>query len=124
MRRLFIAMLAAAVLIGCATTGKYQRVLSSWVGGSEIDLVRSWGAPQQVYETGGVRFITYVKGGNVHVPAVAPTYQTTYIGNTAYTNAVGGAPAQNIQLSCQTTFEVRDGIITSWRWQGNNCVSN
>lgn len=116
-----IGALLAAVLAGCATTANYEKILDSWVGASEIDLVRKWGTPQRVYETGGTKFLTYASSRNIYLPGTAPTYQTTYIGNTAYTNRIGGTPGQNIGMTCVTTFEVRNDRIVSWRWEGNDC---
>ncbi|HHM5293883.1 TPA: hypothetical protein ACRMRV_006294, partial [Pseudomonas aeruginosa] len=112
-----------AVLAGCATTAKYENVLNSWVGSSEIDLIRAWGPPQQAYNSGESRFITYTNSSNIYMPGVSPSYTTTYYGNTAYTTSSGGSPAQNIPLSCTTTFELKNGVILSWQWQGNHCVA-
>ncbi|WP_155952212.1 hypothetical protein [Pseudomonas sp. CHM02] len=119
-----LTALALFALAGCATTGKYERVLQSWVGSTELELVQSWGPPVRVYESNGHRFLTYSNEGSMYVPGTSPTYQTTYYGNTAYTNSYGGSPGMNVQLSCVTTFDVVDNRISSWRWQGNNCTSN
>ncbi len=60
----------------------------------------------------------------MYLPGVAPSYQTTFVGNTAYTNSYGGSPAMNVDLSCITTFELVDNVIKTWSWRGNNCVSD
>lgn len=109
---------------GCATTAKYESVLGSWIGSSELDLVRSWGPPANSYETGGTKFIVYSSSRNVQLAGTAPTYTTNVIGNTAYTNSYGGTPAQNIAFSCETTFELQNEIIVSWSYRGNDCTSN
>ena len=109
------------VLAACATTAGFEKILNSFVGQPEHELVRSWGVPQGVYESEGVRFLSYTRSGMAYVPGVAPTYQTTMIGRTAYTQPIGGMPAMYIPKRCDTTFEVRGGIITSWRWEGNAC---
>ncbi|MCG2739186.1 MAG: hypothetical protein L6300_02980 [Syntrophaceae bacterium] len=118
-RYLLIAL--ATVLASCATTAGYEKVLKSWVGAQEIDLVRSWGPPIQSYEAGGRKFIVYSSHRNVYLPGTAPSYQTTVIGNTAYTNAVGGSPAMNISKSCTTTFELDGSKVVSWTYKGNAC---
>lgn len=123
MKWLSLALLPL-LLSGCATEAKYEGVLQSWIGSSELELIQKWGPPQQAYDAGGHRFLTYSSGGNMYLPGTAPTYQTTMVGNTAYTNSYGGTAAMNVQLSCVTTFEVIDDKISSWRWQGNNCVSD
>ncbi len=118
-RRLSICI--TALLTACATTAGYEKVLNSWVGAQELDLVRSWGPPAQAYEAGGRKFIVYTSRRNVYMPGVAPTYQTTVVGNTAYTNPVGGSPAMNIGMSCATTFELDNSRIVSWSYKGNDC---
>lgn len=118
-RRLIVIGLVA--LSGCATTAGYEKMLDSWVGAQEIDLVRRWGPPQQSYEAGGRKFIAYSAQRNVYVPGVAPTYQTNVIGNTAYTTAVGGSPSMNISKLCITTFELDASRVVSWSYKGNDC---
>ncbi len=110
-----------SVLFGCATSANYEKILNSYVGATELDLIRQLGLPQQTYEVNGIKFIVFSSSRNVYVPGVAPTYTTTVYGNTAYTNRVGGMPSQNIGLSCQTTFEISKERVVSWKWQGNDC---
>ena len=110
-------------LISCTSTENYEKILDSSVGSPEVELVRSWGAPQQVYETGGRRFLTYSDSRQLTMPGTAPTYQTTVIGSTAYTSAIGGTPARNVNLNCETTFEVEGSLIIAWSHRGNSCRS-
>ncbi len=119
LRCLFIVIVLATV--GCATTANYDKILDSYVGMEEINLVRNWGVPAQSYEVGGRKFLTYTSYRNVRVPGVAPTYQTSVVGNTAYTNAVGGSSAMNIDKSCATTFEIDGSRVVSWSHKGNDC---
>lgn len=122
MKRLSL-LVVALLLSGCATEGKYKQVLDSWTGSDELDLIRSWGAPMQIYESSGHRFLVYSSDRNVFLPGIAPTYQTNVVGNTAYTNSYGGTPAMNINKTCTTTFEVVDEKIYSWSYRGNDCKS-
>lgn len=123
MRTLFALTVVLLALMGCATTANYTEMLGSWLAQSEIDLVRSWGPPQRTYEAGGHKFLVYTSSHSAYIPGIAPSYTTTVIGNTAYTNSVGGTPGQNIGLSCQTTFELAGEWIISTRYQGNNCTA-
>jgi|LauGreDrversion4_2_1035121.scaffolds.fasta_scaffold156322_1 hypothetical protein len=120
MKKLLIIFLGIFI-VGCATTANYEKILSSWVGAKEIDLIRAWGAPDNQYESSGTKFLTYQKSNNIYMPGTAPTYSTKMIGNTAYTSSSGGSPAYNIQMFCKTTFEVKNERIVSWRWEGNGC---
>ncbi len=120
-RYLIIALVT--VLVACATTTGYKKVLNSWIGAQEVDLIRSWGPPIQSYEAGGRKFIVYSSSRNVYLSGTAPSYRTTVIGKTAYTNAVGGSPARNIDMSCTTTFELDGTQVVSWSFKGNDCTA-
>ena len=117
----YILVVTTVLLAACATNAGFEKILDSWVGAQEIDLVRSWGPPVRSYEAGGRKFIAYESHRNVYVPGVAPTYQTTIIGNTVHTNAVGGSPPLNIGKSCTTTFELEGSKVVSWTYKGNDC---
>lgn len=117
----YLLAVIATLLTACATTAGFEKVLNSWVGTQEIDLVRYWGPPVQAYEAGGRKFIVYASRRNVYMPGVAPTYQPTVIDNTAYTNPVGGSPAMNIGVSCTTTFQLEGSRVVSWSHKGNDC---
>ncbi len=120
MKKLLIIFLGIFI-VGCATTANYEKILSSWIGAKEIDLVRAWGAPDNQYESSGTKFLTYQKPDNIYMPGTTPTYTTTMIGNTPHITAVGGTKPYNIQTSCKTTFEINNGIVVNWRWEGNGC---
>ena len=123
MVRILVA-LCFLVLASCATTGKYEKVLDSWVGSTESALVSSWGPPANVYVApNGDRILTYQNNRNVFIPGQVASYQTTVVGNTAYTQAVGGSSAMNASLSCSTSFTISNGKIETWRWKGNDCTS-
>jgi hypothetical protein len=119
-----MVIIMTMTLTACATTENYEKILRSWVGSSEIDLLRSWGPPNSQFYSSGTTFLTYERYGNVFIPGSDPTFRTTRIGNTLYTNTTGGSPSYNIPTSCRTIFEIRNTTIVSWRWEGNACRSN
>ena len=98
------AISACLVIAGCATAANYEKQLDAWIGKSELELVRSWGAPAAVYEVGPSRFLTYTK----------------HMGT-----SLAGTPAPVIatQLTCTTHFEVSKAIVSSWKTEGNACRS-
>jgi len=98
-----------------ATTQGYEQILQSWVGTSELNLIRTWGAPEKNYITGGHKFLVYE---NVNAYEVPVFYNTTVIGDTAFTNSSGG---ETVQFYCTTTFEVYKNKVLSWQYKGNNC---
>lgn len=109
------------VLAGCATTENYEKILGSWIGRPIAALIDSWGPPDGEFVNDSTRYLTWNRSETVFVPGTAPTYRTTMIGNTAYTNTVPGTPSYNVNYSCKTTFMVRDGYVVNWRWAGNHC---
>lgn len=123
MMKIATIALAAVVLGGCATAGKYKRSVDSWIGAREVDLVRKWGPPHQTYDSGGSRFLGYSSQRNVIVPGVAPTYTTQMYGNTAFTTSSGGVPPSSFTASCMTTFEVKDEVIVAATFKGSDCKS-
>lgn len=117
----YCSLIAICLLVACATTEKYEAILKSWVGLPERELIQSWGPPDSVYESSGVKYLTYSKSGAGYVPGIAPTYQTTVTGNTAYTRSYGGSPGYAYNLRCKTSFTIENEVIQSWRWEGNAC---
>jgi hypothetical protein len=118
-----LLLLAVTLLTSCATTAKYESSLNSWMGQPEQDLVRAWGAPARVYESGETKYLTYSNSRNVYLAGTAPTYNTNCNDGYCTTTPSGGTPAQNINLSCETIFEVVDSDVTSWSYKGNGCKS-
>lgn len=118
-----LIFLFALLLSGCATTANYEKILSSWVGSSESSLISSWGPPSSVYESDGIKYLTYRKSSSGYIPGAAPSYQTTFVGNTAYTTPVGGYSGFAYNNNCSTTFTVNNKTITNWRYEGNACRS-
>lgn len=126
MKRILVGLVLSVVVTvgGCATAEKYEAALNSWMGHSETELVSSWGPPVNVYTApDGTRILTFQSARNVYIPGQAPNYTTSVIGNTAYTTAVGGRSAMNLDMSCATSFTVKNGKIITWRYQGNDCRS-
>jgi len=105
----------------CATTKGYEQRVNSWLGMSEASIVRGWGVPARVFNSGGRKYFIYNSSRNVYLPGTSPTYTTTFIGNTAYTSSYGGSAPQNFNFQCETTFEILNGKVASWRYKGNDC---
>jgi hypothetical protein len=105
-----LCITAAALALGaCATPERYDTALQPWTGAQEAELLRGWGLPTRSHEAGGHRFIVYESSRNVHVPG------------TAAAGTGAGNPAMDVHLSCTTTFELEQGRVVSWSYQGNDC---
>jgi hypothetical protein len=119
-----LMVVAVLSLSACATRANYEAALNSWIGHPESELVGAWGPPVNGYTApDGVRILTYNSSGQMTLPGTPPSYTTNCVGNTCYTNPVGGTRPTTINLSCATNFTVTNGVISTWRYQGNNCVS-
>lgn len=110
LKQLGLGLAAAALLLGCATTGKYEAKLNSWKGHDISSLMQAWGPPSNQYALpNGSHMYTWLwVGGTRVVSAPIGDYRVT-TANTAW---------------CKTTMTANgDGIITQWRWEGNDCKS-
>lgn len=119
-----VMVLTALLLTACATEAKYQNKLNALKGADELSLIRSWGPPNQVFETDGHRFLVYRSSQTIIVQGAEPMYQTTFSGRTAYTHSYGGTPDTIMSLDCATTFEIVDGKIFGTSFSGSNCTSD
>lgn len=106
------------VLTGCVTKQEHEDALSSWFGSTEEQLVESWGVPTSFYELGGKRYLTYSNSSQAMVGGTAPITTYDYYGN-AYTS--GGTPPILVTSNCTIIMVVEDGLISEWKYEGNNC---
>ena len=117
------SVLLVLMLAGCATQAKYEKIVNSWMGHSEAELIRSWGPPNSVYESAGRKYLTYSMSSQAFIPGKNPDYKTTCICSSCTSRAVGGYSGQAINWHCTTTFELEAERIVYWRFKGNNCKS-
>jgi hypothetical protein len=95
-----MGLVAMAIVAGCATTANYEDLLKTWVGRSEDELVKDWGAPSSVFQAASSKYYTYVRN------------KSCYSGKDSYTTCV-----------CNTTFELESSRVRAWRWDGNGCTA-
>jgi hypothetical protein len=102
----FVALAASA----CATSGKFERTLQTWVGSDVNPLLQAWGPPSDVYTMpDGHVMYTWLNVGGTHVTS-------NY--NQFTRQITGGA----VTIWCKTTFTTTaEGTVQRWRWQGNAC---
>ena len=100
MKRSLTGLVATAIVAGCATTANYESLLNGWVGRSEDELVRDWGAPSSVFQTSSSKYYTYVRNKTCQRGS-----------NETYT------------CVCSTTFELESSRVRAWRWDGNGCTA-
>lgn len=121
--------LFVTLISSCTSTKNYESILNTWINDTEQNLVSRWGPPQGFYiSPEGDRILTYHRNGTIELPGYEGP-STTYLSGTNYGGSFHGtattygnssAPT-TIYLSCQTNFTVKNGRITTWSYQGNNC---
>ena len=115
-----LAVLAvAALLSGCGNPlAQREAFLDQFVGHPDKELVQKMGVPNRTYETGGVKYLAYVESKVALMPSL-PNYGT----GPWWANGWNGTalPPQAVELRCETTFTVADGIVKSYTLHGNAC---
>jgi len=119
-----VFLLTTLLLVGCATTAKYEASLNSWMGHDVNELVNSWGYPVNSFKApNGNTVYVYDSSGSYTMPINTNTTHNI-IGNSIYSHSTttGG---QTLNFWCRTFFEINESNeIVLWRWEGNNCVSD
>lgn len=129
------------VVVGCATTEKYEKVLEAWIGAHSDELVAAWGPPQSVYTfSGGRKVLQYVGqrtvtyGGYTYTEPVTTYHSGSLYGTrgrigsysgTSTSYVTGQTPILTDTLSCTTRFTTnKAGYILGWSHVGNDCVAS
>jgi hypothetical protein len=123
-KRLALFAMLAAPAMGCATQEGYEKVVKSYLGAPEASLIEHWGPPDQVYNgDAGTKYLTYSRSRSGYVPGTPPAYQTSCSVGFCTSIPVGGSSGYAYTDTCKTSFKVVRGTITSWRFQGNDCMA-
>lgn len=134
MRALILIGLSVLFVVSCATPEKYDARLNGWLGKTETQLVQKWGKPSAMkILDNGDKVITYTKADDVYVPSQFYIYNPGQVPNVdevytpfdgeydfgPYNELVG----YHVTRICQTSFLIQSGIISGWKWRGNDCAS-
>ena len=145
MRRTVFCLVAALLLVGCATSAHFQEKMNGFLGQHESVLVGHYGPPQAVYTlSDGSKVVQYTRGSQVAIPGAVYTtpvqtittgsmrsgrpYQMTQVAGTytatSTTYVPQQAPATVLSLSCTVNFTLSaNGTVTNWASSGNQCVA-
>ena len=119
MRNLLVLLLLVFLVSSCTSKLDHEKVLESWIGAKESALIDKWGTPTNHYKTDdGKKYLTWKNSSQAIVGGYAPTVSTDYYGN-VYSS--GGMPPILVTSNCDITMILEDGIVTSWKYKGNNC---
>lgn len=125
MKNIVVLMFTTVFLSGCIfpTEQKYQAKLDSWVNKDSLELVRTWGPPQQSYEMNGHQFLVYTSYDETFMKGDDPVYETKKEGNSVTKIVHTGLTDRMIQHTCATTFEVANNRVVGASFRGNDCSS-
>ncbi len=129
--RLLAFTLFALSLGGCASRAsmdaRYDASLQRWKGATRAELAASWGKPLLDATSVGVETLTYVVRDDMVNPGSLPTYSSNNIGTTSSGGATTAPTvsvatvAPVVRMRCTTRFELHNGIVTSWTFDGLLC---
>ena len=133
MKRIALCLIFTFLLLACATSQKYDKELKGWIGKNETSLIQAWGRPSaQKYLSPDSKVITYTKISDWIVPSeyyfyndgwgVTDVVYDPFMTEYNFTPYAQLMDTEVVEI-CQTSFWIENGIITSWKWRGNNCVS-
>ncbi len=135
MRNLSLVLITAFLLFACATPAKYDARLNSLIGANKEALVQEMGQPSAVKMLpNGDEVLAYVKANNVYVPSEFYLYNQGALSNEGDLYApflsdydyspYGASFGYEVEYICQTVFLIQNGVVTGWKWRGNNCVAD
>ncbi len=107
-------------MIPQATQENYKILLDEWLGAEKSTLYRVWGTPMNDYWVGTANYILYTKQT---VENAAEGAKIERMPRIAKELSFYEKPQGLVTRSCTTLFKLEDGIITSWRFEGNHCVA-
>lgn len=125
---LYIFCILLIGLTGCrqtqpqslATEENYKSLLNGWLGRDKESLYQVWGTPMNDYWKNGVNYIVYMKQS---VENTADGATIDRMPRVAAERAFYQKPQGLVTRSCTTLFKIEDHVISSWRFEGNNCVA-
>jgi len=120
MRKVF-ALAGLVLLAGCAYPSPQRAAaLNALVGKTEADVVRAYGVPIRSVETGGSKFVEYGQHRIESFPD-GPFFGA-YGWRGGWGGGWGGWGYPEVeQFDCNTTFELKDGVVKGWTLRGNAC---
>lgn len=135
-KRLFLVGMLS--LAACQVpTAKERRMLDSMIGKQAVDVVRTFGVPTREFKSGDHTFLAYI---NQQTDYSSPMGGWGYGGwgggwgggyggwgggwggpGWGGWGWGGGFPTTAYTYTCQTTFELVNGVVSAWTMRGDGC---
>ena len=131
MKKVAFLLIVTFLVFACAMFQSYDDTLQKWVGRSETSLLESWGTPTgQKVMANDEKILTYTKQESWYVPTEyyydMPGWNEIDVVYDPFFDDFSMSPyAQVVDTEvfgiCQTSFYIKNGIVTSYKWRGNGC---
>ena len=117
-----VLAVAITALAGCASqatmAARYDQSLQRWKGATRADLVAAWGKPLQARTEGGVETLMWTSNDDMATHQAQPVPTTLPSGAISVNMPTSAAV---VPMRCTTHFQLQDGVVTGWRFEGLAC---
>lgn len=126
MNKIFAPVIAALILLAaCASRPTYSSTLRPWLGQSEEKLYASWGMPYNiVYPSPDMKVVYYLHFSARPEDGITNPYSYEVAYPAIATPNFGFGQPQTSNYYCQTHFTIRNGVVTDFGFNGDDCVVN
>ncbi len=128
MRNLLL-LLPVMALAGCAEGPSLESRMAAYTGATEQVLVQQLGVPDKQITVGGVQYLAYVQRHEEFTPGIYQGWGG--FGPYGFAGPYGGGfggpiwdsgiPPTVNDLTCETTFMLKDGHVVNFSLRGNDC---
>ncbi|MBO1359662.1 hypothetical protein J2D73_07625 [Acetobacter sacchari] len=138
------AVAAAAVLTACSSgpSAEQRAQLNTLIGKTEVDVIRAYGVPTRTFQASGHTFLAYIDNQTSYSPGTGSAWGWGWGGSPGWGGGGwgwgggmggwgngwgggwgggGGMPPSYYNSSCQTTFELANGVVSGWTMRGDGC---
>ncbi|HYP31937.1 MAG TPA: hypothetical protein VES00_08720 [Burkholderiaceae bacterium] len=117
-----VAAIAVSMLAGCASRAamdaRHEQSLQRWKGATRAELLAAWGKPLLAKDADGTETLTYVTSDDIRTPQPMATYSAPTTGAPIVSMPI---MAPTVPMRCTTRFQLRDGVVTGWTFEGLAC---
>jgi len=124
--RKILLLLPLAALAACATGPSLESRMASYTGASEQTLVQNFGVPDKQVTVAGVQYLAYdrrdldVSPGFIGPYGYGGPFYPGFDGPGPWIE--GGFPARVAEISCETTFMLRNDKVVGFTLRGDDCT--
>jgi hypothetical protein len=115
-------LVSAIAVAGCASRAsmdaRYEQSLQRWKGATRADLLAGWGKPLLAQTSDGSETLTYTTSDDLRTAQPMPSYLSPSTGAPTVSMPT---IAPVVPMRCTTHFQLRDGVVTGWTFEGLAC---